>query len=299
MMTPDGGGGGGHDHGDGGKHEPGEMASHQMTLPAPLRTQLDAVVAAYDEVTAAIEEADVVKIRASFNGLGQSLAKVDRKQITGHAEMLWQEYSMLLHNDVVEGREVAALHNADRVYTLLSRHVQRLREQFGMLTHAEHEQAIVTLDVPPAFQTQLARLLQVYLPIGQSLAADDLAGARRGMAGLQPTLASINAAELQGATASAWEQEHANLTKIFAGLATAEDIKTTRSAFALLSDEMLVLVRAFGLADAGPVYELHCPMAFEGRGASWLQNNDQARNPYYGATMLRCADRVRELRGGG
>ncbi len=295
MMTPEGGGGGGHDHGGGEKPKPGEMASHQMTLPAPLRTQLDAVVAAYDDVTAAIEEADVAKIRASFNGLGQTLAQVDGKLLTGHAEMLWQEFQMLLHNDVVEGREAAALHDADRVYTLLSRHVQRLREQFGMMSHAEHEPAIVPLDVPPSFQTQLARLLQVYLPIGQALAADDLAGARRGMAGLQPTLASIDAVDLQGATASAWEKEHANLTKIFASLATAEDIKSARSAFALLSDEMLVLVKAFGLAEVGPIYELHCPMAFEGRGASWLQNNDQARNPYYGATMLKCADRVNLL----
>jgi len=40
------------------------------------------------------------------------------------------------------------------------------------------------------------------------------------------------------------------------------------------------------------VYELHCPMAFGGRGALWLQDNDQTRNPYYGATMLKCADRV-------
>ena len=292
MMTPEGGG---HDHGGSENPKPGEMASHQMALPAPLRTQLDALVAAHDDVTAAIEEADVVKIRVSFNRLGQSLAQVDGKLLTGHAETLWQEFFMLLHNDVVEGREVVALHDADRVYTLLSRHIQRLREQFGTLTHAEHEQAIVTLDVPPSFQTQLVRLLQVYLPIGQALAADDLAVARRGTADLQPTLASINAVDLQDATASAWEKEHANLTKIFADLATAEDIKAARSTFALLSDEMLVLVKAFGLADAGPVYELHCPMAFEGRGASWLQNNDQTRNPYYGATMLKCADRVNQI----
>ncbi len=59
---------------------------------------------------------------------------------------------------------------------------------------------------------------------------------------------------------------------------------------------MGVLVKTFGLGDIGPVYELHCPMAFQGRGAIWYQNNDQTRNPYFGSTMLKCADRVDEIR---
>ena len=63
----------------------------------------------------------------------------------------------------------------------------------------------------------------------------------------------------------------------------------------MLSDEMIVLAKAFGFGDAGSVYLVHCPMAFQNRGASWLQDNDLVANPYYGATMLRCADRVEEL----
>jgi Cu(I)/Ag(I) efflux system membrane fusion protein len=44
---------------------------------------------------------------------------------------------------------------------------------------------------------------------------------------------------------------------------------------------MIALVKSFGVGDAGPIFELHCPMAFKNRGASWLQTNDQPRNPYY------------------
>ena len=65
-----------------------------------------------------------------------------------------------------------------------------------------------------------------------------------------------------------------------------------RKAFALLSEEVLVVIKTFGVENKRPLYELHCPMAFKGRGAIWLQNNDQVRNPYFGATMLKCADRV-------
>jgi len=53
-----------------------------------------------------------------------------------------------------------------------------------------------------------------------------------------------------------------------------------------------VVVRSFGLGDLAVIYQLHCPMAFEGRGATWFQGHDQPRNPYYGGTMLKCADRI-------
>ncbi len=294
MMTPEGGGGGGHDHGGHvGDKKPteGHPAGHQMAVPSQFKSQLEQVVMAYDEVTTAIEEADLTKVRAAFNGLGVALAKVDNKLLTGHAEMLWREYSMLLGNDVAEGREAATLQNADRVYLVLKRHIQRVRADFG-LVHDDHTPMLVKLDVPPEFQAQLARLWQVYHPIGQALAADDFPTAKQGMGKLQPTLTSIDASNLEGDAGSVWKKEQANLTKIVSDLSQAADIKAARSTFALLSDEMIALIKSFGVGDVGPIFELHCPMAFKNRGASWLQTNDQPRNPYYGATMLKCADRV-------
>ena len=105
----------------------------------------------------------------------------------------------------------------------------------------------------------------------------------------------LRAAKLEGAAKSFWEREFANLTKISNQLIEAGDIGSQRAAFALLSDEMLVLTNAFDLGAAMPLYELHCPMAFEGRGATWLQANDQVRNPFYGATHLKCANRVQRI----
>ena len=294
MMTPEGGGGGGHDHGGHGgnqKSKQGETTSRQMALPAKFKSQLEQVVVAYNKVTAAIEEADLVKIRAAFSGLGQAMAKVDEKPLTDHTAILWDEFSMLLHNDAVEGREVHTIQDSDRVYIVLKRHIQRVRNGFGLM-HGDHESHLVKLDVPPAFQSQLARLWQAYQPIGRSLAADDLSAAKQGIGKLRPILASIGDGNLEGDTASTWLKERANLTKIASDLNQAGDIEAARSAFALLSDEMVALVKTFGLGDAGPIFELHCPMAFQGRGASWLQNNDQTRNPYYGSTMLKCADWV-------
>jgi len=294
MMTPEGGGGGGHDHGGHGgdeKRTEGETHGNQMVLPSQFKSQLEQVIAAYDRVTAAIEGTDLAKVRAAFAGLGVELAKVDQKLLVGHAEMLWREYAMLLGNDVAEGREAETLRDADRLYVVLKRHIQRVRDDFG-LVHEDHKRLLVKLDVPPAFQSQLARLWHAYHPIGQALAADNFPAAKQGIGKLQPILASIDASNLEGDAASVWRKEQDNLAKIVSELNQAADIKAARSTFALLSDEMIALVKSFGVGDAGPIFELHCPMAFKNRGASWLQANDQPRNPYYGATMLKCADWV-------
>ena len=51
----------------------------------------------------------------------------------------------------------------------------------------------------------------------------------------------------------------------------------------------------FGLGGGGAIYEMNCPMAFDWRGANWLQNHKAVRNPYFGSQMLECGSLVRVL----
>ncbi|MCP4450592.1 MAG: DUF3347 domain-containing protein, partial [Planctomycetes bacterium] len=37
-------------------------------------------------------------------------------------------------------------------------------------------------------------------------------------------------------------------------------------------------------------YQFHCPMAFDNQGASWLQNVNDIKNPYFGDMMLKCGE---------
>jgi Cu(I)/Ag(I) efflux system membrane fusion protein len=128
-----------------------------------------------------------------------------------------------------------------------------------------------------------------------ALAADDSNAANSATTKLQSTFVSITGATLDGATKSVWLKEQEQLDQILKRLNAANDITKARAEFALLSEEMLAIVQRFHVTTIGDIYELHCPMAFEGRGATWLQANDQVKNPYYGASMLTCADRVRKL----
>ena len=295
MMTPEGGGGGGHHHGGSNssnkKMEQKQSQPQTMSLPPQFQQQLSRVLQASDAVTAAIEKSELTQVRAAFDQLGQALQQTDAKLLTGHTGMLWGEFSMLLSNDAVEGGDVLSLQEADQVYAKLKRHIQRVRAQFAM-DHPNHQKAAKNIEVTAEFQTELAPLLSFYFTLSNMLASDQEQKALGAGEKLKQILGSIQSTDLQGDALSSWKQEAANLAGIADQFTLAKDLKSLRKAFALLSQETLMLVKTFDLASQPPLYELHCPMAFKGRGAIWLQRDREVRNPYFGSSMLKCADRV-------
>jgi len=298
MMTPQGGGGGGHDHGGGSgakKAGAGQHAGHKATLPADFQEDVRALYDVYAQVTDAVEAGDLGKVTSAFDQFGTALSDVDGSQLTGHPRMVWKELSMLLGNDVAEGRDVKRMEEADRVYLLLKNHIRRLREQLSVPAQRAPRQ-VERVVVAPEFQAELARLWERYLAVERALAADDYETAKEALARLKTTVATVDPVSLTNSAAERlWHEEHANLEKVIAQLERADDIQRLREHFRPLSEEIGVLAKAFGFGEAGPIYELHCPMAFDGQGAIWYQDDEEVRNPYYGATMLQCADRVEKV----
>lgn len=66
----------------------------------------------------------------------------------------------------------------------------------------------------------------------------------------------------------------------------ASDIKHQRSHFILMSEDMYSLVKTFGAGR--PVYHDYCPMANDNKGAMWISEIKEVKNPYFGAKMLTC-----------
>lgn len=72
---------------------------------------------------------------------------------------------------------------------------------------------------------------------------------------------------------------------------SATDIEATRRAFEGVSDGMIEYMRATPDTQAGNVI-VHCPMAFDNVGARWVQAEGKIANPYFGANMLRCGNKL-------
>lgn len=78
-----------------------------------------------------------------------------------------------------------------------------------------------------------------------------------------------------------------NLTEALTKVSGSEDVKEQRIAFEDVSKIMEVLVSGNKIT-SGAIYKQYCPMAFNGKGAYWLSNSNEVRNPYFGDQMLKC-----------
>ena len=151
------------------------------------------------------------------------------------------------------------------------------------------------LEVPDAFRTQLGTVLAAYGKTASALAADDLDAAKRAARDTRTALDAVDMKLLTGDAHAAWMKSLKDLDTSLDGMTQAADIETLRKHFALLSESLASAVRAFGVLPAAPVYVLHCPMAFNNRGADWLSDAKEVRNPYFGAAMPKCGEVIETL----
>ena len=71
------------------------------------------------------------------------------------------------------------------------------------------------------------------------------------------------------------------------------DIEHQREHFVSLSEGMYALIKAFG--GGKTLYRDHCPMAQNGKGAMWLSETKEIKNPYFGDKMMECGSVEEEI----
>jgi len=69
----------------------------------------------------------------------------------------------------------------------------------------------------------------------------------------------------------------------------ADAIEEKRVQFAGVSDAIYEVAKLAELKKAG-VYQQYCPMAMNDKGAYWLSDNPEIRNPYFGKKMMECGE---------
>ncbi len=72
------------------------------------------------------------------------------------------------------------------------------------------------------------------------------------------------------------------------------NIAHQREHLAVLSEDVKDLIALFGTSKK--LYQDHCPMFNDGKGAIWLSESKEIKNPYYGSEMLTCGDVQQELK---
>lgn len=122
-------------------------------------------------------------------------------------------------------------------------------------------------------------MLTPYLAIGDTLAADKL-----------DQLPELGAQVIKAAEP---KQGQPGVDAIIqgAGRIGAQDIQTARTAFKKMSAGMIEYLAAHPDEQAGHTI-VHCTMTFGGKGGLWVQKEGKVMNPYEGAMMLHCGDKL-------
>jgi Cu(I)/Ag(I) efflux system membrane fusion protein len=143
-------------------------------------------------------------------------------------------------------------------------------------------------DVTPAsFKSQLAAVANRYLVLKDALVATDpakAAGAAKGMLG---AIDKVDMSLLEGDVHMYWMDRLRALKSHTEKIADLEKVEEQRKQFDFLSQVLINTIKVFGISE-GKFFVQHCPMANNDKGADWLSDAKEIRNPYFGDVMLTC-----------
>ena len=128
-----------------------------------------------------------------------------------------------------------------------------------------------------------------YFAIKNALTEDDFDAAQKASIAMKTVLGKVNMNLFKGDTHVAWMEHSTKLKNRLQHIEHIQDIKELRKNFIVISTSMIDIIGAFKPLNV-PVYVQHCPMADEGRGASWLSLSEKVLNPYFGSEMLECGE---------
>lgn len=164
-------------------------------------------------------------------------------------------------------------------------------------TQASKEETAGTIPgakIPAAFRTSIDAVTTAYFDIQHALSSDNADNAKKAGKLLLEKLDLVDMKLLTGQVHIDWMDLEKKIRIGTQGLVKAGDIEAARVEFEKITEPITAVVKEFGSGKA-VVYRYHCPMAFDNKGAYWLQNHQDTRNPYFGASMLLCKDKVEPI----
>ena len=151
------------------------------------------------------------------------------------------------------------------------------------------------MDVPDEFTHQIKPVFEQYLAIQSALVDGKADAAKTAANDLLGALDEVDMALLDRPPHMRWMKQLPDVKTSANDLANAPDLTQARAVFAQLTEGLIRVARTFGTGLDKPIHLMHCPMAFNNRGADWLQTEEDLENPYYGDAMLRCGERKETL----
>jgi Cu(I)/Ag(I) efflux system membrane fusion protein len=156
-------------------------------------------------------------------------------------------------------------------------------------TKVEHPKSLQSEESPQAFQQQLTAIYKAYIGMKDAFVASDATQVAQDASKVKDKLGKVDMELLSGDAHMQWMKQLNVMKKNISDIASSKDIAAQRKAFASFSDAFYHSIKAFGLENTMAYYQF-CPMANNNKGAYWVSNIKEIKNPYFGEAMLTCGE---------
>ena len=161
-----------------------------------------------------------------------------------------------------------------------------------MPNHGNHNQGNKAMDVLEV--SQLKAVYDNYFALKDALVKTDGVSAAAKASAMLTALDGVQMGKLNDEEHTVWMKVESNLKTDAKRIKENKDIDNQREYFISLSKTMYLLIKAGKPGET--VYYQYCPMANDGKGASWLSKESAIKNPYYGSQMLSCGKTVETIK---
>ena len=144
------------------------------------------------------------------------------------------------------------------------------------------------------FIMQLNNILDLYIILKNSLLNDDSIKVIQDSKNIQSALSKISMKLFSGDDHIKWMELSGAISKSLIEMIKTNDLEQQRISFQSISNDLYDAIKTFGLMGKTLFYQ-YCPMFNNGKGAYWLSEIKEIKNPYYGEKMISCGETKESL----
>ncbi|MEO6251975.1 MAG: DUF3347 domain-containing protein [Ferruginibacter sp.] len=158
----------------------------------------------------------------------------------------------------------------------------------SMTRHAQPADSSTLQSTPITATFSAGEIIAGYLQIKNALANDNSKAAAAAASSIIAVLAKVDMKSISEQQMKSYMDVAGDLKEHAEHIgANAGKIEHQREHFIMLSKDMTDIIKSFGNGGQ-TLYKDFCPMANDGKGAIWLSEVKEIKNPYLGAKMPTC-----------
>jgi hypothetical protein len=163
------------------------------------------------------------------------------------------------------------------------------------MTHDHHDATMAKPAITDTMTTQgMEQLYSNYFLLKDAFVNGNETDVFNYSGALYRTIKAIDMNSLKPKVHAVWMKKMKDLEQDASSISNTKGIEKQRSYLNRLSANLYELMKVEKPKTI--VYYDHCPMANEGKGANWLSQEREIKNPYYGNAMLKCGSTIETIK---